>query len=59
MADERFHLPRRPSVESEALTVEVLVIDATETPIERPQKKSSVGSITMARSSITASKHRS
>ncbi len=59
MADERFQLPRRPSLASEALTVEVLVIDATETPIERPQKKSSVESITMARSSITASKHRS
>ena len=38
MADERFQLPRRPALESEALTVEVLVIDATETPIERPQK---------------------
>ena len=59
MTDERFDLPRRPALESEALTVEVLVIDATETPIERPQKKSSVASITVARKSITASRHRS
>ncbi len=59
MADERFDLPRRPALESEALTVEVLVIDATETPIERPQKKSNAKSITVARKSITASRHRS
>ena len=58
IADQRFQLPRRPALESEALTVEVLVIDATETPIERPQKKSSAKSITVARRSITASKHR-
>jgi len=58
IADERFELPRRPALESESLTVEVLVIDATETPIERPQKKSSVKSITVARKSITASRHK-
>ena len=58
-ADERFQLPRRPALESEALTVEVLVIDATETPIERPQKKNNAKSITVARRSITASRHRS
>jgi predicted DNA-binding protein YlxM (UPF0122 family) len=58
MADERFKLPRRPALESESLTVEVLVIDATETPIERPQKKSNAKSITVARKSITASRHK-
>jgi predicted DNA-binding protein YlxM (UPF0122 family) len=58
-SDERFQLPRRPSAESEALTVEVLVLDATETPIERPQKKSNAKSITAAKRSTTASKHRS
>lgn len=58
-ADERFQLRRRSSVGSEeALTVEVLVIDATETPIERPQKKSSNEPIIVARRSITASKRR-
>ena len=58
IADQRFHLPRCPALESESRTVEVLVIDATETPIERPQKKSSAKSITVARKSITASKYR-
>lgn len=57
-SDERFELPRRPALESEGLTVEVLVLDATETPIERPQKKSTATSITVARRSITASRHK-
>ena len=59
MADERFELPHRSSLESESPMVEVLIIDATETPIERPQKKSNAKSITVARRSITASRHRS
>jgi predicted DNA-binding protein YlxM (UPF0122 family) len=53
-ADERFELPQRTESSSDGNVVEVLVVDVTETPVERPKKKSSDGSTTMADDGIIA-----
>lgn len=52
---EEFRLPNRKDVFEEP-DIEVIVVDATETPIERPQKNK--GNTTLARKSGTPSKHR-
>ena len=36
--DKRFHLPNRKKLQEEGLEFEVILVDATECPIERPKK---------------------
>lgn len=36
--DKRFHLPNRKKLEEKAPEMEVILVDATECPIERPKK---------------------
>ena len=37
--DERFHLPKRKELIEGDLELEVILVDASESPIERPKKK--------------------
>ena len=54
---ERFHLPGKKKLKSSETTIEVVLVDVTEQPIERP-KKDNVG-ITAAKRNATLKKHRS
>jgi len=53
---KQFHLPGKKALRPSDTVMEVVIVDATEQPIERP-KKSSVGT-TVARRSDTPKKHR-
>jgi hypothetical protein len=56
IASDRFHLPGKKALLSAPGALDVVVVDATETPIERPQK-GSAGTIA-ARRSATPSRRR-
>lgn len=52
--DHRFHLPGKKSLVKEGVAVEVVLVDVTESPVERPKKNS--GRATPARKSGTPKK---
>ena len=39
LKDERFHLPGRKKLLESDCEIEILLVDATESPVERPKKK--------------------
>jgi hypothetical protein len=53
---QQFHLPGKKVLQASDLEIEVVLIDATEQPIERPQKDNA--STTAAKGSGTPRKHR-
>lgn len=57
MASGKFTLPGRKAVAQSDMIWQFVVVDSTETAIERPKKSSAGG--TAARKSVTASSHRS
>ena len=57
MKSGKFTLPGKKALQSSDLAIEVILVDATEQPIERP-KKSSVG-ITAAKRSAILKRHNS
>lgn len=57
LKDKRFHLPGKKALHDGSLDLTVIVVDASEQRIERPQKNS-IGS-TPAKRSATPRKHRS
>jgi|ERR1043166_1901270 hypothetical protein len=54
--DVRFHLPGKKALRENQTTWEIVVIDATECPCERPKKNR--GATTVERSDATPKKHR-
>ena len=52
---KQFHLPGRKALQSSDTVIEIVLVDATEQPIERP-KKDNAG-ITAAKRSVTPKKH--
>ncbi len=42
MKSERFHLPSRKALQSGNIELEIICVDATEQPVERPQKNSGI-----------------
>ena len=52
---KQFHLPGKKALQSSDTLIEIVLVDATEQPIERP-KKSNAG-ITAAKRSVTPRKH--
>jgi hypothetical protein len=56
LACGRFDLPGKKALCGPELEWQVIVVDATETPVERPQKNK--GGITVAKRSDTRAKHR-
>jgi hypothetical protein len=52
---EQFHLPGRKALQPSDTVIEIVLVDATEQPIERP-KKDNAG-ITAAKRSVTPKKH--
>jgi len=57
LKDKRFHLPGKKALHNGSLDLTVIVVDASEQPIERPQKNSA-GS-TPAKRNATPRKHKS
>lgn len=55
--DKRFALPGRKALVKSDMQYEVILVDASESPIERPKKDS--GDITLARKNDIPSKHSS
>lgn len=51
---EQFHLPGRKGLQQNGMKLEIIVVDVTEQPLERPQKNS--GSTTVARKNATRKK---
>lgn len=56
MKSGQFRLPGKKALKATDTTIEVVVLDATEQPIERPQKNN--GDTTVARRSVIPQKHR-
>ena len=42
MKSDRFHLPSRKALQSGNIELEIICVDATEQPVERPQKNSGI-----------------
>ena len=57
MASKRFALPGKKALRQSELAVEVIVVDATEVPTQRPQKNK--GKATVAKRSATPKKRKS
>ena len=53
---KQFHLPGKKALQPSETVIEIVLVDATEQPIERP-KKDNAG-ITAAKRSVTLKKHR-
>jgi hypothetical protein len=53
---EQFHLPNKKDIQSGSMEFEIVIVDATEQPVERPKKNS--GNITAAKRSSTHRKRR-
>jgi Helix-turn-helix of DDE superfamily endonuclease len=53
-----FQLPKRPTRPQQQTVCEVMIIDATESPIERPKKRALKSPITVARRDDTRSNRR-
>ncbi len=56
IADKRFHLPGKKALLREEQSYEVVLVDATETPVERPKKNNA--DITQAKRSGTPKRHK-
>jgi hypothetical protein len=54
---KQFHLPGKKKLRSSDTTIEIVLVDATEQPIERPQKNS--GDTTVAKRNSTRRKRKS
>jgi hypothetical protein len=54
---QRFHLPGKKQMQASESTIEIVLLDATEQPIERPQKNRK--NITAAKRSDIPKKHKS
>ena len=52
--DKRFHLPGKKVLRENSF--EVVLVDVTESPVERPKKNS--GAITQAKRNVTRKKHK-
>ena len=57
LKSEQFHLPGQKKLHSSDTTIEIVLVDATEQPIERPQKNNA--SITVAKRDGTRRKRKS
>lgn len=57
-ASKAFSLPKRLPRPSSQFTLEAVIVDVTETPVRRPQKKKNSANTTAARRSGTRSKRR-
>jgi Helix-turn-helix of DDE superfamily endonuclease len=57
LKSEQFHLPGKKKLRSSDTTIEIVLVDATEQPIERPQKNNA--SITAAKRSGACRKRKS
>ncbi len=53
---KQFHLPGKKALQPSNTVIEIVLVDATEQPIERPQKDKA--GITAAKRSVTPRKHR-
>ena len=53
---EHFHLPNKKALQSNSMALEIILVDATEQPIERPQKNSGIN--TAAKRSAILKKRR-
>jgi hypothetical protein len=53
---ERFHLPSRKALQSGSMALEIILVDATEQPVERPQKNSGIS--TAAKRNVIPRKRR-
>ena len=53
---ERFHLPSRKALQSVSMALEIILVDATEQPVERPQKNSGIS--TAAKRNVIPRKRR-
>lgn len=56
LSDKRFHLPGKKSLLKEENNFDVVLIDVTESPVERPKKNKNTA--TPARKNDTAKKHK-
>ena len=56
LKSEQFHLPGKKKLRSSETTIEIVMVNATEQPIERPQKNN--GSITVAKKDGTHRKRK-
>jgi len=57
LKSKQFHLPGKKALQSSETTLEIVLLDAREQPIERPQKNNE--GITVARNADTLKKHKS
>jgi hypothetical protein len=53
---ERFHLPSRKALQSGSMALEIILVDATEQPVERPKKNSGIS--TAAKRNVIPRKRR-
>jgi hypothetical protein len=53
---ELFHLPNKRALQSNSMAFEIILVDATEQPVERPQKNSGIS--TAAKRNVTPRKRR-
>jgi hypothetical protein len=53
---DRFHLPSRKALQSGGMELEIILVDATEQPVERPQKNSGIS--TAAKRNVIPRKRR-
>lgn len=56
IADKRFHLPGKKALLEQENNFDVVLVDVTESPVERPKKNS--GATTLAKRSDTLKKHK-
>lgn len=53
---EQFHLPGRKGLQPSGMKLEIILVDVTEQPVERPEKNSGSSSTTAARKNATRKK---
>jgi hypothetical protein len=53
---DQFHLPSRKALQSSGMELEIILVDATEQPVERPQKNSGIS--TAAKRNVIPRKRR-
>ncbi len=56
MQSELFHLPNKKALQSNSMAFEIILVDATEQPVERPQKNSGIS--TAAKRNVIPRKRR-
>lgn len=58
LRSKRFHLPGKRALRPSETLIEVLLVDATESPVERPKQTANSAPATAAKRSGTRSKHK-